>query len=233
MDLIVCLTGHDSMAHCWLLLVREEEGEEGRKKEGTWSRPWLMVEGATSRKREGGKSRGILSIAQCWTLQPVLYAAEEGVCTWGVGVGLDAAGEEGLAWGGQIEFWPGWDALICVRAGGGDQQAFSEDGRRCGSGAGKRASSQVRAEVGVAERQRGTLGQMAAEAIGRPFSPPHILFSLYPLFSARIPTLSPSFGSHRHPFFLLSLSYFICRIKVFVLETAGPQCHLSCFPFSL
>ena len=71
-----------------------------------------------------------------------------------MGVGLDAAGEEGLAWGRQIEFWPGWDALICVRAGGRDQQAFSEDGRRCGSGAGKRVSSQVGAEVGAAERQK-------------------------------------------------------------------------------
>lgn len=36
---------------------------------------------------------------------------------------------------------------------------------------------------------------------GCPFSLPHILFSLYPLFSACIPSLSPSFGSHCHPFF--------------------------------
>ena len=161
-----------------------------------------MVEDATSCKRVGGKFRGILSIAQCWTLQPVLYAAEGGFCTWGVRVGLDAAGEEGLAWGGQIEFWPGWDALICVRAGGGDQQAFSEDGRRCGSGAGKRASSHVGAEVGAAERQRGTLGQMAAEAMRVALSPHLIFSSLCILYFLHASLLSlPPLGLIVIPFF--------------------------------
>ena len=114
-----------------------------------------------------------------------------------MGVGLDAAGEEGLAWGRQIEFWPGWDALICVRAGGRDQQAFSEDGRRCGSGAGKRVSSQVGAEVGAAERQRGILGQMAAEAMGPPFvSTSHSLLFVCPTLCDPVDCSPPGSSDH-------------------------------------
>lgn len=131
-----------------------------------------------------------------------------------MGVGLDAAGEEGLAWGRQIEFWPSWDALICVRAGGGDQQAFSEDGRRCGSGAGKRVSSQVGAEVGAAERQRGILGQMAAEAMGPPFlSTSHSLLFVSFIFCTHPYSLSVLWVS--------SSSLFSSKSQLFHLPNKG------------
>ena len=79
------------------------------------------MECVTSRGREGGNPTGILSVAQCETLQPVLYAVEEvgrarRAAAQGVGLGLDLEGEEGLGWGGRTQFWPGWDATVYLRA---------------------------------------------------------------------------------------------------------------------
>lgn len=81
-----------------------------------------MMECVTSHGRAGGNPTGILSVAPCETLQPVLYAMEEvgrarGAFAQGVGLGLDLEGDKGLGWGGWAQCRPGWDAVVYLRAG--------------------------------------------------------------------------------------------------------------------
>lgn len=58
--------------------------------------------------------------------------------------------------------------------------------------------------------------------MGRPFSPSLILFSFSLHFLAPLPLPSPFFGSHCGPLpFLSSLSYFICKLRVLILEAGG------------
>lgn len=79
--------------------------------------------------------------------------------------------------------------------------------------------------------QKGLWLDSCRSHIGRSFSPSLILFSVSLHFLAPLPLPSPFFGSHYGPLhFLSSLSYFICKLRVLILEAGdvtSPAFHSS------